>query len=238
MIKYKVGDDMNILICDDNIACAESLKKFVENYFAQKNIKAVITTMNDPIEAVNSDAAYEIAFLDIQMGDIDGFELAKILQERNRKVAVFFLTSFIKFQDDAMDNHAFRFYEKPFDPERLASGLDKALEYVGSTYINFRLRGSRETVTVPIDDIVYIERYNRETTVHTLSRDYDARDTIDHWCRTLGADNFFKVHRSCLVNMHYVTHCSYSELTLQDTTTVNIAARERKAFRNYWLNHA
>lgn len=229
---------MNILICDDNFACADSLKNFVESYFVQKNIQADITTVNDPLAVVSSDAVYEIAFLDIQMGSIDGLELAKILQERNRKITVFFLTSFIKFQDDAMDSHAFRFYEKPFDPVRLASGIDKALKYVDNTYIDFALRGNKEKVRVSIDDIIYIERYNRKTTVHTVDRDYEVKDTVEHWCKVLNSDNFFRVHRSTLVNMHYVTQCSYSEIILQDKITINVAARVRKAFRTYWLNHA
>lgn len=228
---------MNILICDDNFACADSLREFVENYFAQRDIQADIATVNDPLEAADSDTKYEIAFLDIQMNGMDGLELAKILQERNRKIAVFFLTSFVRFQDDAMDTHAFRFYEKPFDPERLRSGLDKALEYIDNTYIDFFLRGNSEKVRISVDDIVYIERYNRKTTVHTVDRIYDAKDDLNYWCKVLRADYFFRVHRSYIVNIHYATQCTYSELTLQDGTTVAISARQRKAFRDYWLNH-
>lgn len=47
-----------------------------------------------------------MAFLDIQMPDIDGITIAKELKERNEKVVIFFVTAFEEYQDEAMDLHA------------------------------------------------------------------------------------------------------------------------------------
>ena len=73
------------------------------------------------------------------MPDIDGITIAKELKERNEKVVIFFVTAFDEYQDEAMDLHAFRFFEKPFDVQRLYASLDKALQYIDKTYIDLFL---------------------------------------------------------------------------------------------------
>lgn len=103
---------MKILICDDENTYADELKSFIENYFLLRHLPVEITMKCDPMDIVNDNLVYEIAFLDIQMENIDGLSLAKILKSRNSKVAIFFITSFGRYQDDAMDLNAFRFFEK------------------------------------------------------------------------------------------------------------------------------
>lgn len=128
---------MRILICDDENIYTDELTSFVKNYFSLRHLPAEITIKCNPLDVVNDESVYEIAFLDIQMDSVDGLSLAKILKERNSRVAVFFITSFGHYQDDAMDLNAFRFFEKPFDPDRLRSGLDKVMEYIDRTYVDF-----------------------------------------------------------------------------------------------------
>ena len=66
---------------------------------------------------------FDLAFLDIQMDEVNGITLAKELKKRNSKIALFFVTNYDEYQDDAMDVNAFRFFSKPFDVGRLYSGL-------------------------------------------------------------------------------------------------------------------
>ena len=153
---------MRILICDDENIYADELKSFIENYFSLRHLPAEITIKCDPLDVVNDESIYEIAFLDIQMDNVDGLSLAKILKERNSKVAIFFITSFGRYQDDAMDLNAFRFFEKPFDPERLRSGLDKVMEYIDRTYVDFFINANGAQKKIPADDILYVERDNRK----------------------------------------------------------------------------
>lgn len=208
---------MRILICDDENTYADELKSFIENYFLLRNLPVEITIKCNPIDIVNGNSAYEIAFLDIQMDNVDGLSLAKILKERNSKVAIFFITSFGRYQDDAMDLNAFRFFEKPFDPDRLCSGLDKVMEYIDRTYVDFFVYTNGIHKKIPADDILYVERDNRRSILHTLNETYSARESFDFWEKALQSTYFYTVHKSFIVNLHYVTKYDYSELYLQDS---------------------
>ena len=130
---------MKILICDDQIEFIDKTKCHVEEYMKSRFINYEIDIETNPQRVVANNSVYQLAFLDIQMEQIDGLSLAKILKDRNPKIIIFFITSFNYYQDDAMDLRAFRFFEKPFNAERLYSGLDKAMEYIDETYIDFYL---------------------------------------------------------------------------------------------------
>ena len=110
---------MKILICDDEYTNLEILKKYITEYTAAHCIKADIYATASSKDVFESSTSYDLAFLDIQMPDIDGISVAKELKNRNQKVVIFFVTAFDEYQDEAMDLHAFRFFEKPFDSERL-----------------------------------------------------------------------------------------------------------------------
>ena len=228
---------MRILICDDENIYADELKSFIENYFLLRHLPAEITIKCDPLDVVNDESIYEIAFLDIQMNNVDGLSLAKILKERNSKVAIFFITSFGRYQDDAMDLNAFRFFEKPFDPERLRSGLDKVMEYIDRTYVDFFINANGAQKKIPADDILYVERDNRKVTLHTLDEKYITRESFNFWEDALQSTYFYTVHKSFIVNLHYVTKYDYSELYLQDSIRIPIAPRRQKDFRKFWFEY-
>ena len=131
---------MKILFCDDDRKAIDELVFAVSEYMNKKFIKNEIVTTTSSKEVIESEEVFDLAFLDIQMDEADGLSVAKELKRRNGKVIIFFVTDYKEFQDDAMDLRVFRFYEKPFDVQRLYSGLDKAMEYLDETYVDIFLQ--------------------------------------------------------------------------------------------------
>ena len=123
----------HVLICDDEPQFVSELHIPVKQYMDERGFPCRIDAMQSPTHALENGTAYHLAFLDIQMDDLDGISLAKALKQRNSKIALFFVTNYNKYQDDAMDLRALRYFEKPFDPVRLYAGLDKAMEYISGT---------------------------------------------------------------------------------------------------------
>lgn len=147
---------MKILICDDEKHYLDNLKQHVQEYMDQRGIESAIDAYTDPSEIMEGSCIYDVAFLDIQMDGIDGITLAKELKRRNGKLALFFVTNYEEYQDDAMDLQAFRFFEKPFDVKRLYAGLDKAMEYIDGAYVDVFLYTDGAQQRVLVDDILYI----------------------------------------------------------------------------------
>ena len=177
---------MKILICDDEYTNLEILKKHITEYTAAHCIKADIYATTSPKKIFENSTSYDLAFLDIQMPDIDGITIAKELKERNEKVVIFFVTAFDEYQDEAMDLHAFRFFEKPFDVQRLYASLDKVLQYIDKTYIDLFLYNGGEDKKILVDDIVYIRRENRKVILRTREgKEYVTRRDLNQWMEEL-----------------------------------------------------
>lgn len=220
---------MKILICDDEQTNLNTLRIHIEEYMQSHHILYSMTAL--------ADAVFDLAFLDIQMPYIDGITLAKQLRQRNPKLALFFVTNYDEYQDDAMDLQAFRFYEKPFNVNRLYAGLDKAMEYIDGAYIDIYLSESGAQQRVLADDILYVTREGRKVLVVTLHHTFCVSDKFDELCAKLPQLFFYPVHKSFFVNLHYIERYTYSDLLLTNGTHIPVAPRKQSAFHKFWFEY-
>ena len=228
---------MKILICDDDKFYLDLLKVHVSEYMKNRYIPFQIIATIHPLEVLKGQENFDLAFLDIQMEGIDGITLAQELRARNSKLALFFITNYDFYQDDAMDLQAFRFFEKPFDVGRLYAGLDKAMEYIDGAYVDIFLQDGGISRRVLVDDILYVTRDGRKAAVITKSGTLVTPEAFDAWCDKLPSLFFYAVHKSFLVNLHYVDIYSYTELFLTNGSRIPIAPRKQSAFHKFWFGY-
>ncbi len=226
---------MKILICDDEQQYIDKLKIHIEEFMQCRGVNYEIHTANNPNAIVDNNEIYQLAFLDIQMEQLDGISLAKVLKERNSKIVIFFVTSFNDYQDEAMDLRVFRFFEKPFNADRLYSGLGKAMEYIDESYVDFYIYAKNEQKQILMDEVIYVERSNRQVTLVTAQGNYTTRESFDEWWEILQNSFFYKVHKSFIVNLHYVTSYKYSELIVQNNIRIPIASHRQADFHKFWF---
>ena len=226
---------MKILICDDEQQYVDELKIHIENFMQSRVADFTIDTANNPQAVADSNEIYQLAFLDIQMNELNGISLAKNLKERNNKIVIFFVTSYNDYQDEAMDLRAFRFFEKPLNADRLYSGLEKAMEYIDESYVDFYVWTDNEHKQILVDDVIYVERGNRQVTLVTTQGNFTTRETFDEWCAILQNSFFYRVHKSFIVNLHDVTGYKYSELFVQNNVRIPIASRRQTDFHKFWF---
>ena len=227
---------MRILILDDEQNFVDDLKFHIERYMATHLINTEITAAVAPEEIINSGAAFDLAFLDIQMPGASGITVAKELKKHNSRIILFFVTAFEEYQDEAMDLHIFRYFEKPFDEKRLYASLDKAMEYLDETYVDIYLEKDGENIKVLVDDIIYIKRENRKLTVATANGEYTSKDSFEELVAKLPNTFFYLVHKSFLINIHYITRYSYKEIYLGETR-IAVATRKQADFHKFWFNY-
>ena len=228
---------MRILICDDEEIYLNMLKTSIEAYMEKHHIIHSITAVMDPWSVLENTIPYDLAFLDIQMPGVDGISLGKELRRRNPKLALFFVTNFDEYQDDAMDLQAFRFFGKPFDTGRLYAGLDKAMEYIDGAYVDIFLTENGSSHRVIADDILYVTREGRRTAIVTNAKIFRVAEKLDVLSGKLPQLFFYPVHKSFFVNLHYVQRYAYTELLLTNGVRIPIAPRKQAAFHKFWFEY-
>lgn len=228
---------MRILICDDDQEALDILNTHIQEYMRNRFINFTVVSTTNPMEILNGNDSFDLAFLDIQMEGIDGIALAKELKQRNGKLALFFVTNYDVYQDSAMDMQALRFFSKPINVKRLHAGLDKAMEYIDGAYVDVYLYGENAQIRILVDDIMYLTRENRKVWMYTKNTSYPLREGFDSWCQKLPPLFFYQVHKSFYVNLHYVQKYAYTELVLNDGTQIPIAPRRQAEFHKFWFEY-
>ena len=77
---------MNILLCDDNKSALAELSAAVNKYMEKHLVNCKIIESETSSTIIESNVTFDLAFLDIQMDDVNGIKLAELLKKRNKNI--------------------------------------------------------------------------------------------------------------------------------------------------------
>ena len=116
-------ESLNIIMVDDN----KSILSYNLLILEEVAPNAIIAGFNRPQEAIKyaKENRIDLAFLDIEMGMVSGFDLCRDLLEINPCTKVVYLTAYPEYSLDAWDTDACGFMVKPLIPENVRRQLKK-----------------------------------------------------------------------------------------------------------------
>ncbi len=222
---------MNIAICDDNRNICGFLEEKVRTIYQNAFIKSYYDA--DTLwRAAKKEPkrAPDILLLDIQMSCMDGMELARKLRSIGWKTILIFITAYADYVFDAFDVGAFHYLVKPVSDKKLAEVLHKAedllaqenqeMKYADTDFDNttdarrIAVKNAGVHTSVKVSDIVYAEVFNRKVALHTATQSIEYYGKLKDLEDELGAD-FYRPHRSYLINLKYVIKYDSSVIFLQ-----------------------
>lgn len=228
---------MNVIICDDDYKYVESIKQNVSSHFDEQFHNVSFDTYTDGDIIINSNVKrYDIAFLDIEIGNVKGTDVARKLKETNPNIVIFFITAYTSYLDDAMDLDAFRFLTKPLDIKRLFEGLDRAMDLIDNTVFKFLMKNNNGVCKICASDIIFVEICGRSTKIITEKNTFVSEYPINYWVEKLTSSYFYNVHKSYIVNTNHITKYNRESLILDNQYEIPIANAKRSQFRRYFLN--
>ena len=201
---------MRVLIVDDERPARDKLQRMLE---MEPGITALQVAC-DGIEALDQCAIFlpDVAFLDIQMPEVTGIELAASLPAPAPLVV--FVTAYDQYAVQAFDANAIDYLLKPYDQARLQRTLVRVRERLrtrdapGVTNLPVRqLLVSERGITrvVKVDDIAWIETADNYVVLHTPGAQPLLRQTLTGLLAQLG-DAFVRCHRRAAVRPGLVEH--------------------------------
>lgn len=227
---------MKIAICDDEIEYVNDIEQHLKQYFTEHGLSLNLFKYNNGIELLNSQNSFDIAFLDIEMPDINGIELGKKLQSTNPDLVLIYITAYNHYLDDALDLGITRFFDKPIDSKRFYKGLDKAIEKLDQTEVQIHLKDSDNGITsVKINDIIMAEIEKRKTKIVTKDKIYYSKSDIKFWRENLNKSYFESPHNSFIINTNYITYYQKDYVILYDKYNIPIAYSKRAEFKKKFM---
>lgn len=230
---------MRIAICDDVKEYRLLLKAYISDYFERKTLPVELFEYDNGIDIINASKSFDILFLDIELGDITGIEIAEIILKKNRNTIIIIVTSYNQYLDAAMDLHVIRYISKPIIQDKIFSALDRALLELENSTISVHLKDNR-IIRIRLADIVCVEAKLKKVHLFTVSEEYVVRDSLKALKSQIHSTAFSTPHNSYLVNFNYVSEFKRNEIRLKEpyeNVRISIASRKQAEFKRKFLDY-
>lgn len=193
-MKYKL---QCVIVDDEPIA-----REIIASYIAKIPNLELIKNCKNASETIifMQENTADIYFLDINMPEISGLSLAKII---NNNAHIFFTTAHREFALEGFDLNVVDYLLKPISFDRFLLAIQK-INQPNSLVINngfMFVRADRKMVKIDFDKILFVESLSDYVKIITLKESIITRETISSLEEKLDSKNFLRIHRSYIVSL-------------------------------------
>lgn len=221
---------MRIAICDDEPRVAERISQFLELYF-QEN--CIIDIFYSGTKFKDNMKGFQIIFLDIDMGDVNGIELAKSIRAVDMQVLIVFVTNHAEYTHHAFSVHAFDYLIKPVAQEQIFHVLDEIKVYreEDKQVKSVSLKGKEGLVRLQINQINYFEYSGRKVKAVLDDDILWLTYSLFELNRLLEGCDFAMPHRAFIINQRKVKAIKKHDIVMLNGDIVPIAQKKAHIFK-------
>lgn len=219
---------IRIAICDDNAVQLDIIQDELK-----KNINETISYSVDTFDGRISfedmlgtgSCPYDIIFMDIVLENESstGIDLVHKVNFLNPSCQIIYISQYLEFASDVYDTRHVYFLDKKRLPELLGRALEAALKNIArdsaNNYLYFNVR--KKQYKIPQNDILYMERNLRETTIVTRTDEFKISEKIDLLLKRLPS-YFVICHRSYAVNLRLVSSIHQYSVSFPDGKSIPV----------------
>ncbi|NLV89729.1 MAG: response regulator transcription factor [Tissierellia bacterium] len=200
----------------------------------------------------------DVVFLDIQMPQMSGIEVAKRIVDQGYDLMIIFVTAYDQFAIEAFEVNAIDYLLKPISEDRLKKTIQKIISHKSeredlsydklsrliedirptkasspwiSVYYNNKL------IPIEIKDIIYATIEDKNTVIITEKGKYGTNYTLNDLMEKLDPQIFFRSHKSYIINLKYIEsiepwfHSTYNINLKSVKDTIPVSRSCSKKFR-------
>ena len=242
---------IRVLVADDEPLARRGVRQLLAPH---ADMTVVGESRNGPETLRDLDAlAPDLLFLDVQMPDMDGFEVLRS-RRADRMPAVVFVTAHDQFAVRAFEAHALDYLVKPLNVGRFEAALRRVRERLrlmeaadlatGLTALLAAERAQREKnverlvvsaaaseLVIPVAEIDWISADDYYARLHIGTKSHLLRESLTSLESRLDPRRFARVHRSAIVQLDRVrelrTTLRGGEAVLRDGSRIPVSRRKR-----------
>ncbi|WP_019122355.1 LytR/AlgR family response regulator transcription factor [Brevibacillus massiliensis] len=231
---------IKIVIADDEPGILLLLRSILSE-LPDALIVGTAENANDALRLVREKGP-ELTFLDIELPDRKGLELAENLRKIKPDMFIVFITAHRKYSLEAFHLYACDYILKPIDPDRVKQTFryvqqilklpakHQPASHLQTPRISINL--GHERIFVKLSEIFYIEKTGRHTFISCVNGKFKTRQTLQELEQNLGT-GFFRSHKSYIINteqveriVHY-PNSSYYEVRFKNYNGKALLSRDR-----------
>lgn len=229
-----------VAIVDDSTKDAEFVQGILNSWADQRQINiqtGVFPSAESFLFRYAEDKEWDILFLDIEMGAMDGVSLAKKIRQDNESVQIVFTTGFADYISEGYEVSALHYLMKPVKQDKLFAVLDRAVAALQKTERVILLPVGGEMLRLPVSQMQYVEAFSHTVAIVTGTDTIQVKMPISEVEKLLG-EGFIRCHRSYLVGLKHIARLSKTEVILDNSKVLPLsrsaAPLVHKAFISYY----
>lgn len=199
---------IKIAVVDDEPEMLNEIKDSIEKQFKERELSITVdafTNGTEIINAVENGYLCDIVFLDIELPDMLGLEIAKLLRESHKKIIIAFVTSFDNYVYDAFDYDAIAYIRKQEIGTRLCKDIDRIIKKYKEMHNKKLFKNAGGRYTVSTQDIVYFESDDHSIIVYENNGFmFEITGSLKNLEDEYSVHGFFRIHAGYLVNLEYI----------------------------------
>jgi two-component system LytT family response regulator len=208
------------ILIDDEPLALQRLERLLQPYGDMIEIVDRAANGLEAVEKIEA-AKPDLIFLDIQMPELNGFE---VLDHLIHLPLIIFSTAYDEYALKAFETNSIAYLLKPVDPERLKKALEKLQRLTGGETSAWReqlqklLAGIKTPPTAKriqvrlgdhirflnLKDIYFFRAMDKYVEAHTFDESFLLTETLNQFEADLPAGDFVRIHRSALINLNHL----------------------------------
>lgn len=221
---------LRIALCDDDLNFMQRLQQDIMEWYqgSADSGNVSVTKFSDSnylARTIDSGSGFDVFFVDIEMPQMDGLELAEHIRTHLPAAMIIFLTSHSEFSMEGYKFGALRYIPK-LD---MARQLPEALTAVQAAFTKLEsrfltVRRYSDIMRVPYQEIIYVRHVLRTSQITTLNLGVikDGRG-LKEIHEQLGDERFIYIDRSTFVNLDHIRQIKGSEVILRNSEHLPIS---------------
>lgn len=229
-----------IALVDDESSQLELLEKLINEYSKNNSIHPTILTF-ESAEAFlfyfEENQNIDLLILDIEMSGMNGMELAKKIRAAKHSLNILFVTGYVEYSLEGYKVNAIDYILKPIDQDKLTIALNKFRNILPEKEDYLFLETPEALLKINIYDIISLEALGHETVIRTTAETIEVNRGLGSLLEELPTQQFFKTHRSYLVNLEHVVKIVKTEVQMTDKSIVPVSRRAYKPLNQAFIQY-
>lgn len=232
-IKLKRGSDiMRIALVDDDKSDLSRLHAYINEYSKNFSLSVFIKSFTNGEEFLHtfSSESFDLIFLDIFMGNINGMDIAEEIRKTDKDCLIIFSTSSSDYAIQGYQVKASNYLVKPYSYDKLVNALQLCRSQLLKKNNFITIKEGRYFIKILLQDIIYTDYRNHYIQIHTDKRIIRCHMSFDEFSPILSTyKQFLCCYRNCLINMDQVAAIEGSDFVLYNKERIPIKRNEKKA---------
>ena len=219
---------MKLAIVDDEVYWRDIVLKEIQKYSGDE---FCIEVFSSGIDFLESEQAFDIVFVDVEMPEKDGFQVLKEYRQKYSESICIILTTHVELSRKGYQVDAFRYIDKEC-LEEIKEAMDSALLRL-QMYQNITLNIiSMNEKQIRCCDILYFEVYGHDVLLHKKDgEELKCNESLAKLSERLQEYGFIQPHRSYLVNMTHIKKIEPKAIFLMTNEEIPLSRRKYQELR-------